>query len=135
MDETSWTAGGKSIASSPIEKLLPTESQTANCWDWEQSKPYLVQDQKLNVSSKRHAVGAERVVGNSLDMRRTAERDLGTRSNMNGHSASFFMEGDKINMTGSHYESGLFSSSLSELFNRKCKSPFPINLLLISWMT
>ena len=89
----------------------------------------------MNVSSERHAVGAGRVVGNSLDMWKTAERDLGTRSNMNVHSASFFMQGDKSNMTGSQYESGLFSSSLSELFNRKCKSPFPISPLLILWMT
>lgn len=70
-------------------------------------------------------MGAERAVRNSLDMWRTAEHDLGTRSNVNAHSASYFMEGDKFNMTGSQYENGLFSSSLSELFNRKCKLLFP----------
>lgn len=112
-------AGGKSIASSPMEKLIPTESQTVNCW--EQSEPYLIRDQKVNLISERHAVGAERVVRNSLDMWRTVEHDLGTRSNANVHSASYFMEGDKINMTGSQYENGLFSSSLSELFNRKLR--------------
>lgn len=111
-----------------MEKLIPTESQTVNCW--EQSEPYLIRDQKVNLSSERHAVGAERVVRNSLDMWRTVEHDLGTRSNANVHSASYFMEGDKINMTGSQYENGLFSSSLSELFNRKCKSPFPISPLV-----
>ncbi|KAK9276193.1 hypothetical protein L1049_005724 [Liquidambar formosana] len=112
-------AGGRSVASSPLEKCIPVESQTVKCM--EHPRPYQIQDQKVNLSLDRHAVGAERAASHSLNLWRHVNHDTVAISNVNLRSASHFMEGDKINMMGTQYENGLFSSSLSELFNRKLR--------------
>lgn len=48
--------------------------------------------------------------------------------------ASVFAEGDTVNVMGAQYESSLFSSSLSELFSRKCKPSSLLVLLDISFL-
>lgn len=47
---------------------------------------------------------------------------------------SVFAEGDTVNMMGAQYESSLFSSSLSELFSRKCKPGSLLMFLDISFL-
>uniref|UniRef100_A0A5B7BLW2 RRM domain-containing protein n=1 Tax=Davidia involucrata TaxID=16924 RepID=A0A5B7BLW2_DAVIN len=117
MDGTSQRQSGKSVASSPLQKRMPVDSQMVKCF--EPPDPYLIRDQKVNLSLEQHAVGAERAATHSL--RRALDRDSGTRSNLNMEPASYFMEGDKLNVMGAQYENGLFSSSLSELFSRKLR--------------
>ena len=72
---------------------------------------FLIQDQRINFNLNRHAVGAGRASSHSLAL--------------NAQPASYSEEGNKINMMGTQYESSLFSSSLSDLFSRKCKSSLP----------
>ncbi|GFS33820.1 MEI2-like protein 5 [Actinidia rufa] len=86
MDGVLGTA--RSVPSSPFEKHMPVESKMLKPFEW--PGPYLIQDQKFNLS-----LGKAR------------------------KPASYFMEGDEIRVVGTQNENGLFSSSLSELFSRK----------------
>lgn len=83
---------------------------------------FLMRDQKVQPSFNRQAVGAERALSHSLSLSRTMSHDVAARSNVNVETASYFGEVGKVSMMGAQYESSLFSSSLSELFSRKCKS-------------
>ncbi|CAI9756389.1 unnamed protein product [Fraxinus pennsylvanica] len=74
---------------------------------------------KVNITLDKHIVGAERAVSHSLPS--TVDHDLSARSNSNDVSASYFLDGDRINIMGTQYENGLFSSSLSDLFSRKVR--------------
>ncbi|GAV72091.1 RRM_1 domain-containing protein/RRM_2 domain-containing protein, partial [Cephalotus follicularis] len=112
-------ASRKLVASSPLEKLTPVGSQTVN--SPEHPELFLMRDQKVNLSLDRQAVGAERAANHSLILSRTVDCDLGTKSCLNIHSASYFAGGTNFNVTGSQYENSLFSSSLSELFTRKLR--------------
>ena len=117
MDGVLGTA--RSVPSSPFEKQMPVESKMLKPFEW--PGPYLIQDQKFNLSLEKHAMGPERASSNGF--RRSVAHDLGARSNLNTEPASYFMEGDEIWVVGAQYENGLFSSSLSKLFSRKSKSP------------
>lgn len=88
------------------------------------SESFLMRDHKVNFSLSRHAVGAERAFSHSLPSLNPLDNDEGGRSTLKAQPTSFFVDGGKVNMMGSQYESSLFSSSLSELFTRKCKSLF-----------
>lgn len=70
-------------------------------------------------------VGAGRAASHSL--RRAADSDKGNRSNLNMEHKSYY-----LNAMGDHYENGLFSSSLSDLFSRKCKLPFSISIDVVT---
>lgn len=82
-----------------------------------------MRDQQVNFSLSRYSVGAERAFSHSMPLLKPIEHDEGARSNLEAEPGSYLVEGGKVNMMGSQYESSLFSSSLSELFSRKCKSP------------
>lgn len=81
--------------------------------------PSPIEEKKVN---SRHAIQLQKAASYSLP--RTLNNDLGTRSIFNTESALYSTEGDKLNMTGTHHENGLFSSSLSELFSKNCKFSF-----------
>lgn len=81
--------------------------------------PYLIQNQKANLSLEKHAVGAERAACQSSQG--SVDHDPRTRSNLNTEASFYSMEGDGIHVRGAQYENGLFSSSLSELFSRKLR--------------
>ena len=83
---------------------------------------FVMRDQKVHPVFNRQAVGAERALSHSLNLSRTMNHDSGARSNVNVATASYFGEGGKVDMMGAQYESSLFSSSLSELMSRQCKS-------------
>ncbi|THG21671.1 hypothetical protein TEA_000300 [Camellia sinensis var. sinensis] len=117
MDGVLGTAGGNSVVSSPLEKRMSVKSQMVK--SFELFDPYLIRDQKVNLSSEKNAVGAERAVSRSLQ--RPIDHDSGMRSNFNIAPASYSMEGDENRVMGTQYENGLFSSSLSELFSRKMR--------------
>ncbi|GMP82180.1 hypothetical protein CsSME_00036611 [Camellia sinensis var. sinensis] len=98
-------------------KRMSVKSQMVK--SFELFDPYLIRDQKVNLSSEKNAVGAERAVSRSLQ--RPIDHDSGMRSNFNIAPASYSMEGDENRVMGTQYENGLFSSSLSELFSRKMR--------------
>nr|XP_023871770.1 protein MEI2-like 4 isoform X2 [Quercus suber]POE86694.1 protein mei2-like 4 [Quercus suber] len=103
-NESDGFVSGNSVASSPMEKLIPVESQTMKS---QHPESFLIQDQRINFNLNRHAVGAGRASSHSLTL--------------NTQPASYSEEGNKINMMGAQYESSLFSSSLSDLFSRKLR--------------
>ncbi|GMP57436.1 hypothetical protein CsSME_00021537 [Camellia sinensis var. sinensis] len=111
------TTGGNSVVSSPLEKQMSVESQMVK--SFKLPDQYLIRDRKVNLTLEKHAVGAERDASRSL--RRPVDHDPAARSNLKMEPATYFMEGEGINAMGTHYENGLFSSSLSELFGRKLR--------------
>ncbi|KAM7487069.1 hypothetical protein LguiB_024553 [Lonicera macranthoides] len=119
-------AGGNSLGSSPLVGSHMMKKR------FDLADPYLVQqDQKVNYHSlleKQHVVvGTERAATVNHSLWRPHDHDDSgtTRSNLNvaepPPASSYFMGGDKINVMGPHYENGLFSSSLSDLFTRKLR--------------
>ncbi|KAG8365787.1 hypothetical protein BUALT_Bualt17G0008100 [Buddleja alternifolia] len=100
-------------ASSPLENRIPLDSQRAKGFGLPEY--YLNRGRNVNLSF----VGAERAASHSLPS--AVDHDLGARTNLNMESASYFVDGDKINLMGAQYENGLFSSSLSDLFSRNLK--------------
>lgn len=108
-----------SIASSPIEKRIALDSQIPKSSELADS--YRKQSLRANYIMEKHAAGVAGPASRSLP--RTLEHDLSARSNFN-LEPSYFMEGNKLNLIGSQGENSLFSSSLSELFSRKCMSIF-----------
>lgn len=82
-------------ASSSVEKHSIGECLTENSLENHDSFP--VRDQNASLILNRHAVGAER-------------------------TSNYFARSNEVNMMNSQYESSLFSSSLSDIFTRKCKS-------------
>ncbi|XP_027098705.2 protein MEI2-like 4 isoform X1 [Coffea arabica] len=114
IDGTLHTVG---VASSPLQKRIQLDSQISNCFDLPDS--FLHQDQRAATSIEKHAIGAAGATSRSLP--RNFDHDLVTRPNFSVEPASYFMEGEKLNLVGAQYENGLFSSSLSELFSRKLR--------------
>ncbi|XP_024023713.1 protein MEI2-like 4 [Morus notabilis] len=109
-------ANEKSIASSSLEKFLPVERQNLKS-----PESFLMQDQKVISSLNRHAIGPARSSSHSLPPLKHIDHNPIARSNTKAEAASYFVEGSKVNVMGSQYESSLFSSSLSELFSQKLR--------------
>lgn len=78
-----------------MEKFSIGECLTEN--SLENHDSFSVRDQNASLILNRHAVGAER-------------------------TSNYFSRSNEVNMMNSQYESSLFSSSLSDIFTRKCKS-------------
>lgn len=108
-----------SIGSSPLEKRMALDSQIHK--SSELADPYHKQSLRANLIMERHVAGVAGPASRSLP--RALEHDLGARSNFN-LEPSYFMEGNKLNLIGTQGENSLFSSSLSDLFSRKCMSIF-----------
>lgn len=119
MEGVLGTEGRDSVASSPLEKRMSVEYQIPN--SFRPPSPYLIRNQKANFSLEKHAVGAERAASHSSQG--LIDHNPGTRPNSNMEPSFYSMDGDGIHVRGAQYENGLFSSSLSELFSRKCKVP------------
>jgi hypothetical protein len=94
----------------------------------EHPQPSLMHDQKMNHSLDKHAVGAERALSRSFTLLRPVDNDTGTGTSLNVQPTSYFAEVGKVNAMATQHENSLFSSSLSELFSRKCKFFF------LSWL-
>lgn len=130
MEGVLGTEGRDSVASSPLEKRMSVEYQIPNAF--KPPSPYLIRNQKANLSLEKHAVGAERAASHSSQG--LIDHNPGTRSNLNMEPSFYSMDGDGIHVRGGQYENGLFSSSLSELFSRKCKVPASEQEETSQWM-
>lgn len=106
-------SGSKSVSSSPMEKLRPLGPSSLE--GVEHSHHYLLKDQKSKFSLEHHLVGATP----SVMSWRANDQHLALRSNLSVQPTSLFMERNKEDTNGFHYENGLFSRSLSELLDRK----------------
>lgn len=101
------------VASSPIENSTPLDPQGLGIPEY-----YLSHGRNVNLSLRKHVVAAERAASHSLPS--VLDHDQRTRTNMNPESASGLVGVDKISIMGSQDENSLFSSSMSDLFSKKC---------------
>lgn len=113
------------VRSSPLENHISLGSPMAK--HFEHHGSYLKQDKKVNSIIEKQTFGVERA---SHSLPRALDHNLDVRSILGADLTSIPAEGDRISIMGGQYENGLFSSSLSELFSRKCMSYFFSVLLL-----
>ncbi|CAN6244466.1 unnamed protein product [Urochloa humidicola] len=104
--------GSKSIASSPIEKPQPIGTKTVGRVDLQ---AYKLRDQKAAFSLEHKIFGQERHVNLPPSPWR-ADQDLNRQSD-----SSLFSDGRRTNPNEAYNENGLFSSSLSEIFDKKMR--------------
>ncbi|XP_008791022.1 protein MEI2-like 4 isoform X2 [Phoenix dactylifera] len=111
--------GSKSASSSPIEKL---HAATANSVEHlELPHPDLFEDQKAKFGLEHHQMGPDRSVNITMTPWRTASHDSGPRSDLLVQSSSLIAQGSRVSLNGTHYENGLFSSSLSDMLDKKLR--------------
>lgn len=118
-------SGNKSVASSPIEKPQPIGTKTVGRVD---PQPYKLRDQKTAFSLEHKTFGQERHVNLPPSLWR-ADQDPNLQSD-----SSLFPDGRRTNPNEAYNENGLFSSSLSEIFDRKCETVYSgtfINLVRV----
>ncbi|CAA2975109.1 MEI2-like 4 isoform X1 [Olea europaea subsp. europaea] len=108
-------SGGPDLSS--LENRTPLDPQTGKGFDLPEYFQSHVQ--KVNNTLDKHIVGAERAASHSLPS--GVDHDLSARFNSNAESASYILNGNRINVLGAQFENGLFSSSLSDLFSRKVR--------------
>uniref|UniRef100_A0A2P2N694 Uncharacterized protein n=1 Tax=Rhizophora mucronata TaxID=61149 RepID=A0A2P2N694_RHIMU len=75
-------------------------------------------DNKMSCSLNMYATGVERAV-DQLTLAAPINHAPETKSTSNKQTSSFLAENGPANMMVTQYENNLFSSSLSELINRK----------------
>ena len=115
-------AGSKSVSSilDELHKigLSPVESI-------EFSESYVLKDKKTKSSFDHHILEPQRMTSIST-ISRVADHVSESQSDPLALQSSLFSEGNIMDLSGSHFENGLFSSSLSDIFNNKCVfSSFP----------
>ncbi|XP_077250466.1 protein MEI2-like 4 isoform X2 [Tasmannia lanceolata] len=118
MEGVSPASGNKSDASSALEKLHPMGVHSAGSLQIPQT--YIVKDQKAKLNLERHLVGTERTSSLSINSWKVIDQDSGSRSKYM-QPGFLFVEGNMVDFNGPHYENGLFSSSLSEIFTKKLR--------------
>ncbi|XP_071707550.1 protein MEI2-like 4 [Rutidosis leptorrhynchoides] len=106
-----------SLASSPLKKHVPSDAHTLNRFDM--SNNYPNQDNAVRMSLENNVAGTGTIIGQHL--RRPLENDNVNRPNLAIDRKSYLAASSKFNAMGDHYENGLFSSSLSDLFSRKLR--------------
>ncbi|XP_010250525.1 PREDICTED: protein MEI2-like 4 isoform X2 [Nelumbo nucifera] len=119
MGAISRTSGSKSIASSPLEKLMPMGTHSMQCLELPASYPVRDQNAKLNL--EHQVVMTDKTANSSMTLWRSVDQDVAAKSNLFVQPASYFMEGGRIEKNSVLCENGLFSSSFSEIFSRKLK--------------
>lgn len=102
--------GSKSVASSPIEKPQPIGTKTVGRVDLQ---TYKLRDQKTAFSLEHKMFGQERHANLPPSPWR-ADQDPNYQSDL-----SLFPDGRRTNPNEAYNENGLFSSSLSEIFDKK----------------
>lgn len=123
MEGVSLISSNKANASSLLDKHRPIGAPLVESLDFSQT--YIVKDQKDKLSINRHVVGAERT-SLSMTSRKVVDHSLGSHANLYTQPASLFAEGNKAELNGPQYENSLFSSSLSDIFKKKCEFSFPL---------
>ncbi|KAJ0973540.1 hypothetical protein J5N97_021499 [Dioscorea zingiberensis] len=109
-----FMSGSKSVSSSPLEKLHFSGSNPLECL--ELSQHYLFKDPKTKFSLHQRLVGLENAATKTRTWR-TLE-DFKPPSDLQMRSSTRCLEGGKLDFNGTLSENTLFSSSLSEVFNK-----------------
>ncbi|KAI3818058.1 hypothetical protein L1987_11860 [Smallanthus sonchifolius] len=116
-DGNAYAVGDSSLASLPMKKQMSSDSHMLKHFDV--PKLYLNQEHKFQISLENNTVGSGRTVAHPLQ--RPLDNNKGNRPNLGIDHKSYLTAGNKYNAMGDHYENGLFSSSLSDLFSRKLR--------------
>ncbi len=109
--------GSKSVASSPIEKPQPIGTRMAG--RLELLQPYKLRDQGAAFSLEHKLFGQERHANLPPSPWRP-DQETGRQTDSSLKSAALFSDG-RINPNGAYNENGLFSSSVSDIFDKKCE--------------
>ncbi|RRT72698.1 hypothetical protein B296_00007057 [Ensete ventricosum] len=109
-------SGVKSVSSSPFDKLHKTGASSTRSLELPQ--PYILKDQKTESSLEHCLVGPQRMSSIST-MARVADHVSRSQSDQLV-VPPLISKGNLMDRSEPHYEHGLFSSSLSDMFDRKC---------------
>ncbi|KAJ6853147.1 protein MEI2-like 4 isoform X2 [Iris pallida] len=118
-EEMPLMSGSRSVASSPLQKLHPVG--TSSVEGLEHQRNFVLKDQNTKFGLQNHFLRNGKATGLLMNSWRASDQEFGLPSNMNPQSASLFSEGSNVDLNGVLYENSIFSSSMSELFNRRMK--------------
>ena len=105
----------KSVVSLPLEKLLSGGSLSVDCLKLPPS--YVAGDRK----EKYHTGGEKGLVNFSRASGEFMKNNQKAFPNLYRQAVSYSIATNKTNANGTQYGNGFFSSSLSEVFGKKCK--------------
>ncbi|KAF5196619.1 Mei2-like [Thalictrum thalictroides] len=114
LDVMSRTTANKAVVSSPLDMRLLMEAQSMESLRLPQSS--LVRDQAIRTLEQHAAESDRKKLASSW---KSVGHSLGTRSNIYVQPSSSLVKSNTVDMNGAQHENGLFSSSLSEIFNKK----------------
>lgn len=129
VDRTAPTAGSMLDPSLPSKGFLPIGAQSVDYFDMPQ--PNLAGERTERLSISGGAANTSKASWKPMNHHPKLWSDLPTRP------TSHSLVGSKTVINGAQHESSLFSSSLSEIFTRKCKLSFSfisIKLFLICFV-
>lgn len=109
-------SGVKSVSSSPFDELHKTGANSTRWLGLPQ--PCILKDQKTESSLEHCLVGPQRMTSIST-MARVADHVSRSQSDRLV-VPPLFSKGNLMDRSEPHHENGLFSSSLSDIFDRKC---------------
>lgn len=115
VDGTVATPGSMFSHSLPSRKLLPIGAQSADYLDMPQSNLAGEQTERLSIGG---VANISKASWKPMDHQPKLWSDLSTKP------TPYSSAGSKTVLHGAEHESSLFSSSLSEIFSRKCKLSF-----------
>lgn len=110
-DGFAYLLGGKSVSSSPLDKLQHIGVNGAN-----------MRDQQTKFSFEESYISRERAAASlsSASSWRAADMDSGPHSKLSASTVSLFASDvGRPNISGNRYENGLFSSSFSDILDKK----------------
>ena len=113
--------GSKLDSLSPFEKFLPVVGRSVHRLEMPPSN-------LARIQAERQSSGGEGIANISRTSWKPMDHNLKLWSDLCTKPASYSLDGEKNLTNGILHESSLFSSSLSEIFCRKCK--LPISCLL-----
>ncbi|KAF3786696.1 MEI2-like 4 protein [Nymphaea thermarum] len=106
------------VSSSPHESFGLIGAHSLDCIE---KMPYPIKEQKVKTIPERNVIGFERTAALSSASWGTSDKNFGSQANFCLKPSSLFMENSKVDKIKSQHESGLFSSSLSEIFEKKMR--------------
>lgn len=98
-----------------------------------QQSEHHVKEFMVNPVLGKNAIGSDRSAVLSTGSWRNVEPELGSPES--GMPATLSMAGNKTDMNRPHYENGLFSSSLSEALEKKCKYRFTASVWYVFFIS
>ncbi|XP_011623405.1 protein MEI2-like 4 isoform X2 [Amborella trichopoda] len=118
-EEMSVMSGSKAVGSSPLQKFGIIGAHSVDFS--ELARPYAFKGQKPKLAVEGRLVGAERTATLSTNSWKSMEQELGLWSDFLVRPAASFVGGnsEKLDAQKAHFENGLFSSSFSEIFEKK----------------